>query len=373
MVALAWLSSRIFLWVFVMVGHLRLQTMPPPSEKDGAWIGVSSFYLNPWTTFDSRHYIGIAQSGYTQPIRAAFFPLYPLVMRLFGGPGASENTLALIGIIVSNLCFAGALWLLFLLTRDEWGEAVARRAVWIEAFFPAAAFSAAVYTESLFLLLSIGFFYAARRKQWVLCAPLGLLAGLARNSGPILCLALLLDRPKEPLSFAEKRNRALCAIAPLLGLIAVQQYLISQLGTSSLSIQKIFGRAPTFPLLPLALDIKNLATKPDTWLDFVTFPLVAATILIFALMWMYRKRFSPGKLLFVGAVMFLSLMLGWWGEPHTISTLRYLFGAFPAVQLFALASVEKLPSRRAVLYLATAGFALFFVHSYLFGIKDFLG
>ncbi len=373
MVALAWLSSRILVWAFVMVGHLRLQTMPPPSEKDGSWVGVPSYWLNPWTSFDSRHFIGIAQTGYTEPIRAAFFPLYPLVLRLFGGSGADANTLAFIGIIVSNLAFAGALWLLFCLTRDEWGETVARRAVWIEAFFPCAAFSAAVYTESLFLLLSLGFFYAARRKQWWLSAPLGFLSGLTRNSGPILCLALLLDRPKEPLSFAEKRSRALCAIAPLLGLILVQLYLRTQLSDSSLSIQRIFGRTLTFPLLPILLDLKSLVTKPDTWRDFVTFPVVASCILTVALMWVYRLRFSSGKLLFIGAILLVSFTLAWQGTPHTLSSLRYLFGAFPAAQLFALASVEKLPSRRAVMYLATAGFALFFVHSYLFGIKDFLG
>ncbi|RYX84705.1 hypothetical protein EON83_08700 [bacterium] len=373
MVALAWLASRVLVWVFVMVGHIRLQTMPPPSEDMGAWVGVSSYWLNPWTTFDSRHFIGIAQHGYTQPLHAAFFPLYSLILRMIGGAGADANTLALIGIVVSNIAFLGALWLLFCLTRDEWGEAVAKRAVWIEAFFPAAAFSAAVYTESLFLLLSIGFFYASRRKQWWLSAPLGFLAGLTRNSGPILCVALLLDRPKEPLSFAEKRSRVLCAICPLLGLIVVQLYLHQTMGSSSLSVQKIFGRELTFPLFPILLDLQALLTKPDTWLDFVTFPVVMSCIISLTLMWMYRRRFSPGKLFFVGSILIMSLTLAWQGTPHTLSTIRYLFGAFPAIQLFALASSEKLPSKRATMYLATAGIALFFVQSYLFGLKDFLG
>lgn len=373
MVALVWLASRVLVWAFVMVGHFRLQTMPPPSEKEGAWIGVSSFWLNPWTTFDSRHYISIAQDGYADPLRAAFFPLYPLVLRILGGPGASENTLALIGVIVSNVAFLGALWLLFCLTRDEWGEAVARRAVWIEAFFPSVAFTAAVYTESLFLLLSIGFFYAARRKQWWLSGLLGFLCGLTRNSGPILCLALLFDRPKEALSSAEKRSRAFCAVCPLLALILVQLYLKHQLGGSSLSVQKEFGRSLTFPLLPIWLDLKNLVLKPETWSDFVTFPMVASCLLTLVLIWMYRGRFSTGKLLFIGALLLINLTMSWRSEPHTQSTLRYLLGAFPAAQLYALASLDKMPSRRAALYLATAGFALFFVHSYLFGLKDFLG
>ncbi|BCM93287.1 hypothetical protein IAD21_05178 [Abditibacteriota bacterium] len=373
MVAIAWLSSRILVWAFVMVGHLRLQTMPPPSDKEGAWIGVSSFWLNPWTTFDSRYLIQIAQSGYTGTRDAAFFPLFPLILRALGGSGADSNTMAVLGIIVSNLAFLGALWLLFVMTRDEWGEKVAKRAVWIEAFFPAAAFSAAVYTESLFLLLSIGFFYAARRQRWWLSAPLGFMAGLTRNSGHILCLALLLDRPKAPLTRADGRARALCALCPLLALVMVQLFLQKQVGGSSLSVQKEFGRALTFPLLPIWLDLRHLVVVPSTWSDFVTAPMVMSCLITFILLWIYRSRFSMGKLLFIGLVLLSNLTLSWQSEPHTNSTLRFLLGTFPAAQLFALVSVEKLPSRRATMYLAAAGFALFFLQSYLFGLKDFLG
>lgn len=374
-VGLVWLSSRLLLWAFVMMGHLQreargLSRVPAV----GSWQGVSSWWLNPWTTFDSRHYIGIAQGGYT-PFRAAFFPFYPLVLRVLGGGSASQNTLALIGIVVSNLAFAGALWLLLRLTRDEWGENVARRAVWLEAFFPAAAFSAAVYTESLFLLLSLGFFWFARRKKWWASAVCGVLAGLTRNSGPILGLALLLDRPKEALSSGEKWRRAACALGPLVAFVAVQLFLRAHLGAagSSLGVQKEFGRTLTFPLFPILLDARNLLLRPDTWLAFATFPALLACTGSFALLWRYRRRFSPGKLVFVGAVLGLSLTLSWQGEPHTLSSIRYLFGAFPFVQLLALATTEGLRSRRALLYATTAGFLLFFAHSFLFGLKDFLG
>ncbi len=362
------------LLAFVLVGYFKAQTLPPPSQKEGAWAGVSSPWLNPWTTFDSRHYIDIAQAGYN-PLRSAFFPLYPLLMRLLAGPHASQNTLALVGILVSNAAFLTALWLLYLLTRDEWGEDIARRAVWIEAFFPAAAFSAAVYTESLFLALSLGVFWFARQKKWWLCALFGLLTGLTRNSGPVLFLALLFDRPKAPLSKREQWRRATCALTPMIGFVGVQLYLRAQFGSaaSSLAVQKVFRRTPSWPWKPLLHDAHNLLVHPATWLDFVTFPQLLGCLGTFALLWMYRRRFSPGKLLFLGLVLVSSLVLAWGGEPETISTLRYLFGAFPAAQLLALASQEKLPSKRATLYGAAAAFALFFVHSYLFGLKDFLG
>lgn len=357
-----------------MAGHLQSALRAAMIAHPGSWGGVSSPWLNPWTLFDSRHYLGIAQSGYT-PLRTAFFPFYPLVLRALGGAGASQNALALVGIVVSNLAFAGALWLLLRLTRDEWGEGVARRAVWIEAFFPCVAFSAAVYTESLFLLLSLGLFWFARRKNWAASAACGCLAGLTRNSGPILFLALLLDWPRNALSPREKWRRAGCALCPLGAFLAVQLAFRAQFGaaSSSLSVQKAFNREPTFPLVPIWLDARNLVVKPETWLDFNTLPQLAACLGTFALLWLYRRRFSPGKLLFVGAVLGLSLVFSWRGEPHTVSALRYLFGAFPAAQLLALWTRGTWPSRRATLYLAAGGLTLFFLQSFLFGAKDFLG
>ena len=130
---------------------------------------------------------------------------------------------------------------------------------------------------------------------------------------------------------------------------------------------------PTFPLVPLWHDVLLLVVKPDTWLDFVTFPELVGVFGAFALLWIFRRRFSPGLSLYLGAVLLASLTLAWYGEPKTISTLRYLFGTFPAAQLLALWSVEHLSSRRALVYAGAGGLTVFALHSYLFGLKDFLG
>lgn len=374
-VALAWLLSRALLWAFVWLGHsAHAASGTRLTTKLGGWEGVSSPLLNPWTTFDSRHFLDIAQGGYT-PYRAAFFPLYPLLLRVLGGSGASQNTLALVGVVVSNCAFLLALGWLYALTRDEWGEGVARRALWLEAFFPAAAFGAAVYSESLFLALSLGLFWFARRKQWGLSALCGVLAGLTRNSGPLLCLALLLDRPKNPLSPRETRGRLGAALCPLGTFIAVQLAFFFGFGRvlASFASQSEFGRAKTFFALPLWLDARNLAINLSTWLDFITFPQLAACLGTFALIIAFWRRFSRGKLLFVGAIVLLNLSASWTTEPHTNSTLRFLFATFPAVQLLALAGALWFPSGRATLYLGTLWFTLFFLHSYLFGLRSFLG
>lgn len=373
--AAVWFVSRALLWAFVFLGHLaHAASGTRLTTRLGGWEGVSSPLLGAWTTFDSRHFLDIAQGGYT-PYRAAFFPLYPLLLRALGGIGASQNTLALLGIVVSNSAFLLALGWLHALTRDEWGEGVARRALWLEAFFPATAFGAAVYSESLFLALSIGLFWFSQRKQWGLSALCGVLAGLTRNSGPLLCLALLLDRPKESLSPHEKRRRLGAALCPLGAFIAVQLAFFLRFGIvlASFASQGEFGRARTFFALPLWLDARNLATSADAWRDLITFPQLAACLGTFALMAAFWRRFSPGKLLFVGAIVLLNLSQSWTSEPHTNSTLRFLFATFPFVQLLALASALWFASGRATLYLGALWFALFFLHSYLFGLRSFLG
>lgn len=374
-IALAWLLSRVCLWAFVTFGHLAHGASGVRlSQKLGGWEGVSSPLWSPWTTFDSQFFLDIAARGYTAH-SAAFFPLYPFLLRLLSGGSTDGSTLAALGIAVSNVAFLLALGWLFALTRDEWGEAVARRALWLEAFFPASAFGAAVYSESLFLALSVGLFYFARRKRWAGAALCGALAGLARNSGPILCLALLLDHPKEPLSSVEKRRRLGVALLPLAAFFAVQigLYFATGIAFASLRAQAGFGRIHTFPLLPMWLDARALATRPDTWRDLLTFPQLAACVGTFVLIFAFWRRFSPGKLLFIGAIILLNLSNSWASAPHTNSTLRFLFATFPFVQLVALAWERWFPSKRATLYLGAAWFALFFLQTYLFGLRSFLG
>jgi len=58
------------------------------------------------------------------------------------------------------------------------------------AFFPTAFFFSAAYTESLYLLVSVGAIYAARLDRWALAAMLGALASAARPNGILITVAL---------------------------------------------------------------------------------------------------------------------------------------------------------------------------------------
>jgi hypothetical protein len=60
------------------------------------------------------------------------------------------------------------------------------------AFAPMAFFFSAVYSESLYLALSVGLFWSARRGRWMLVGVLGALAGATRSTGLVLALPALM-------------------------------------------------------------------------------------------------------------------------------------------------------------------------------------
>src|SRR4051794_18930237 len=108
--------------------------------------------------WDSTWYLGIAHSGYSGPGRAAFFPLYPLVVRSLVAV-SSPAALLVASYVVSLACLFAALWVMERLVSLELGPEVARRSVLLLCFFPGALWLGVPYSESLFLLLSVAAFW----------------------------------------------------------------------------------------------------------------------------------------------------------------------------------------------------------------------
>lgn len=140
--------------------------------------------VSPFARWDSVWYLTVAQWGYAhQQARMAFFPLYPLLMHVGGWFVGSE---LLAGVLISMAAFAVALTLFYRLAVMDFPAQVAQVAVMLLALSPVAYYFSAVYTESLFLALSLGCIYQARRGQWFTCGLLGGLAALSRNGGMVL-------------------------------------------------------------------------------------------------------------------------------------------------------------------------------------------
>jgi hypothetical protein len=223
-------SSRLLVWAAGMgtlaatgFGPVRNAFNPPGVTRGFGWLG--DLLAAPAARWDASWYLVIAHYGYRPELgsftapRAAFFPLYPLGLAAISGLGVPP---VLAGVLLSLLALAMALYGIHRLTTLELtavgraragrtGSAggrsaeVARLAVSVTAFAPMAFYFSAVYSESLYLALSVGLFWCARQGRWAWVGVLGALAGATRSTGLVLALPALMlyfygpreDRPPE--------------------------------------------------------------------------------------------------------------------------------------------------------------------------------
>ncbi len=190
----------------------------PPFPDPGLHNAVTA-----WERFDVLWFMRIAESGYAVGDgSAAFFPLFPLVSRavglLIGGPYGG-------GFVAANAALLGALVVLYFLTSSERSEEVARTTVLLTCLFPTSFFLFMPYSESLFLLLVVTSFWAARRDRWWLAGVMGLLAATTRSLGVVLAPALAVEallRPREDRRALLPRLAA--SILPVVGLLLYLGY-----------------------------------------------------------------------------------------------------------------------------------------------------
>jgi hypothetical protein len=192
--AVSFLATRVAVWIAAMlaVELAGLSNRADDFDPQGLTSGFGSFadsLVAPAARWDSVWYLDIADHGYGDTSHAAFFPLYPFLARAVGVLFGSS---LIGGIVVSFAAGIVALALLHRLALLELGEPAARNAVVLLACFPAAFFLSAVYSESLFLALSVGAVYAARRGSWWWAGALGALAAGTRSAGVVLLVALAL-------------------------------------------------------------------------------------------------------------------------------------------------------------------------------------
>jgi hypothetical protein len=165
------------------------------SQFDPAHLTARAHYFGnllaaPFARWDSVWYLAVAQGGYDhQAARTAFFPLYPLLLH---GVGLVIGSDLVAGVLISLVAFMVSLVVLYRLSALELDDELARITVWLIAFCPMAFFFSAVYSESLFLALSLGCIWQARMGRWAWAGLLGGLAATERATGVTLVVPLVL-------------------------------------------------------------------------------------------------------------------------------------------------------------------------------------
>ncbi len=213
-----YLWSRAAIWIAAIFAFFFFEPNRHPNADrwDTARLHDLGYFTDIWARWDSDFFLRIAQHGYNDS-SAAFAPLYPALVAVLGRVFFGHYIVA--GLVVSLLCCLGSFVLLYRLAEDRLGTDGAARSVLYLAIFPMALFLQAVYSESLFLLLSLAAFSLAERGRF---AGAGVVAGLAiltRVAGLALlpALAVLAWRHRERLRALGKLALALpvAAIYPL--------------------------------------------------------------------------------------------------------------------------------------------------------------
>ena len=162
-----------------------------------------------WTHWDTRHYIDIARDWYTsvgdERLRLVFFPLYPLLMRMLSG--ITGGSLFASGMAISLVCAATASALVYDLSYMHFDRQTAGRSLAYFLLSPLSVFLCCVYTEALFICVTLLSVWMMRKGYPWLAALCGMLSAFTRMPGVIVSGLMIIDLcvkvPKKKVSARE--------------------------------------------------------------------------------------------------------------------------------------------------------------------------
>lgn len=357
-----WYCIKVFLAVRIglsILGWLAVAVIP---ARD--LISVPGWAAKPYTpgphnlitafqAQDALWFLRIATDGYAASDgSAAFFPLYPLAIRVLS-PLIGGHPLAA-ALLVSNLAFLGALIMLYRLTSSEFSETTAKRTVLYISLFPTSFFFLAPYSESLFLLLAVTSFWGARRQKWWLAGLAGAGAALTRSIGIAIVVALVIEalhqrRQDEP----GLASKLAWAVVPSLGTLAYLGWWGSQGNwRAPLEFQSNWDRHAAFPLKTLADATHDAWVNGSYWLlDW----LVIASVIALAVYGLFKLR--PAYSLYTWAGIIAPLCLVYDSRP-LMSMPRFVAVLFPVFWMLSRLTQERRVPHDLIVGVGAAAMAL---------------
>lgn len=168
---------------------------------------VSLPFLSAWANFDGIYYLSIAGGGYTRDM-AGFFPLYPIAIYIVSQVFEIQTTYGIgqffTAIFLSNFFFFLSIIVLYLLLRLDYSRKISLSSIFFLLIFPTSFYFVSIYTESMFLFLTVLSFYYARKKNWLLAGISGALLSATRIVGiailPALVVSFWLSNKEKKLS-----------------------------------------------------------------------------------------------------------------------------------------------------------------------------
>jgi Gpi18-like mannosyltransferase len=264
------LTTRVLLslWAFTIITFLLMPAVMV-AARGGALVyqsldsGLGYYLLEPWNRYDAQWYIKIAAEGYgANDGSTAFFPLYPMLIRIVGTLIGGQWLAA--AFIVSNIALFGAMIVLHRLVAEQFDPITARRTLIAWLIFPTAFFLFAGYSEALFVLLASLTMRAVQQRNWQCASVFAGLATLTRAPGILLVAVIALAWWMQRRQNQARWLDVLPALIPILCGAAYWLYLGWQFGDASIWSRGVaYWRVNTLPGQSLVATLQMIAAGSD--------------------------------------------------------------------------------------------------------------
>jgi len=334
-IIIAFLVWKIALTVAVFLLQYFVQFHPTYPYSEMLISTYKHFFVYIWGGFDGVHYLNIAENGYTQQFTQAFFPIFPLLIKILSFGLIPK---LFVGIAINNVGFFFSLIIIKKIIQRSFPKIKYQFVVILYLSFPTAFFFNAVYNEGIFLCLSLLTFYFFGRQKYVMASISGAISSGVRLIGifmlPALLISVLFENSKRV-----KLKMFYIMLIPL-GLIAYMAYLQIMFNDYLyfLHAQNYFGnaRSSDFILFPQVIFryykiLTSVAIDTSTYaISFLE--LLSASVFILIPILFFRK--IPKSWLFYSlSIVIIPSLTG------TFSSVpRYVLMSFPV--FFVLASFK---------------------------------
>lgn len=183
------LGLKIATFLVIIIAHFLLpfnnrfykaNFVYPPQEKITLFTSLK--------TWDAQHYLYLSEKGYHKnDISIAFYPLYPLLISTL--TLVAGNSLVS-GLLISNILSFIAIIIFYRLVLVLFNEATAFLSTLFFLSFPTAFYFSLIYTESLFLFLTLLFFTYLYKKQYFRASAVSLLIPISRVVGLLIAIPM---------------------------------------------------------------------------------------------------------------------------------------------------------------------------------------
>ncbi len=286
-------------------GNALTENLPPPGTWYYALVGI-------WERFDSLWYLRIAQHGYDLPRSVIFYPLYPATIRI--ASWVLPATVA--ALFVSTVGAFFFLWGLLRLGREKLNDAARLRMSLLVMAWPTSFVLFAVYAESLTLALMVWAVAFGRAGRWWPATLCGVLAGVARPSGVLVAIPLIL------LAVSGRQISSIVVLLTPAGVFGYWGWLRWSGHLSVVEAYRIYQGMPLAPPWTTVGEVLRLIVVEHDGLLAIKVGMVA----LMAILSLQRDLRFEDKLF---ALAVIGQMLMYSGHP-LLGTSRYLLAVYPA-------------------------------------------